>query len=152
MEAVRREGARRWFGTIASAPAGFLAKSAHRLATGRRAVIEVPIAAMEDASTRAAFLHRFRRLAEDLQVAGVLLRIDGPPGGWAPTQDLRQAILGLRRARKRVHAALSSPGNAAMAIASACDRVFLAPLDEVGLVGIGAELTFFGGALELIFL
>ncbi len=142
------DSAGRWLGSVAAVPAGFFAKQVHRLATGHRAVVEVRVAPLDDASSRSAFLHRFRRIAVDDDISGVLLRIDGPPGGWAATFDLRAAIEALKASGKRVHAHLTHPGNAAIALASACDRVFVAPLEELGLVGIGTELTFFGSALE----
>ncbi len=47
-----------------------------------------------------------------------------------------------------MYAWVESPGNAAMWLASACDRVFLLRTGEVALVGLGAELTFLGGVLD----
>jgi protease-4 len=80
-------------------------------------------------------------------VVAVLLRLRDAPGGWAACQDLRAAIAALRAAQKPVYAWLESPGNAVTWLASACDQVLMVPCGEVGLVGVGVELTFFGAAL-----
>ena len=57
-------------------------------------------------------------------------------------------IAQLRAADKATYAWIETPGNAAMWIAVACQRVFAVPTGELNLVGVGVEMTFFGQALE----
>lgn len=134
-------------GTIASIPAGAAVRAVQG-AIGGAVVLLADIRRGDDARDRAAFLHRLRRAAADPDVKGVLLTLEGPPGGWASCSDLRRVIADLRAAGKPVYAALEQPGNAAMWIASACDRVFIVPTGEVLLIGIGTELQFFGDLLD----
>lgn len=132
---------------LASAPVGFLAGRVQRIACGPQAVLDLEIKAVEDSLQRSMLFHRLRRAAADPNVAAVLLRIREAPGSWAACSDLRDAIAALRAAGRSVYAWSESPGNRELWIASACDRVFVPPVTDVGFVGLGVELTFFGTAL-----
>lgn len=133
---------------VFSLPVGVLVSVVHRLAVGKQAVVEVRINQISDVLERQAVIHRVRRMAGDERVQAVLLRIEAPPGGYAACSDLREAVSIIRKAGKPVYAYLEAPGNTAIWIASACTQVFLVPSGEVGLVGLGTELTFFGAGLE----
>lgn len=128
-------------------PPRVLLRAAHRTFTGREAVLDVPIESIPDLLHRDRFLRRLRGAARDPRVSAVVLRLRAPPAGWAASQDLVAAIAELRSSGRKVYAWLEAPGNAVMALAAACDRVFVVPTGEVGLVGVGVELTFFGAAL-----
>ncbi len=141
-------GVRQFLGSVAALPFGLAGSAAQRLINGPCAVVEVTVRRIEDVHERNAFLHRLRRLAHDPTVAAVLLRLQEAPGGWAASQDLRGAIATLRASGRPVYGWLESAGNALMWIGAATDRLFLAPTGEVGLVGVGVELTFYGSALE----
>jgi protease-4 len=138
----------RLLAAVASIPGGAVARGVRRWGTGSAPVIDIEVKRLEDGLERAALLELLGRIALAPHVVGVLLRVSAPPGGWAACQDLREAIEALRDAGKCVYAWLESPGNAAMWLAAGCDRVFLLRTGEVGLLGVGAELTFFGAALE----
>jgi len=112
------------------------------------AVVEVDVVSIPGLRDRHRWLHRLRRLGTDPMVVGVLLKVHEGPAGWAALQDLVEAIASLRQAGKTVYAYSEVPGNAAVAVASAADRSFLVPSGDVGLVGVGVELTFFGALLE----
>jgi len=119
----------------------------HERIDGPRVVLDLEVERWEDLQQRQATLIRLRSAAASTVVGGVLLRFRDAPGGWAFCQDMRAALMTCRRAGKTVAAAVESPGNAQMWLASACDHVFLVPMGEVGLVGLGVEMTFFGEAL-----
>ncbi|HHO52647.1 MAG TPA: hypothetical protein ENK18_17695 [Deltaproteobacteria bacterium] len=133
---------------VAAVPAGGLASLIHRLATGPEAILEIDVGLIADLRGRQQWIHQIRRAAADPLVAAVLFRFHAPIGGWAACQDLREAILALRRAGRPVYAVLEAPGNALTWLASAADRVFMIPTGELGLVGVGIEMTFFGEALS----
>jgi protease-4 len=132
---------------VAAVPFTSLLRLSHRLLTGREAVIDVVVDRRADLADRTAALHRLRRAGRDACVGAVILRLRNAPAGWAACQDLRHAIAEIRATGRPVYAWLESPGNAVTWLASACDRVFLVPTGEVGLVGVGVEMTFFGAAL-----
>ncbi len=132
----------------AALPFYWMGGAFHGWLTGPQGVVDMTIGRGEDLLARQRVLHRIRRMGTDPNVAAILLRIEAPPGGYAACQDLRGAIACVRRTGTAVYAWLDAPGNATMWIAAACDRVFVVPTTEVGLVGVGAELTFFGAALN----
>ena len=134
--------------SLAAFPLAVVGRLAHRLATGTSAVLDVVVEPIADLRDRQVWLHALRRAATDPLVTGVVLRLEGPPGGWASCSDLRNTIIEVRKAGTPVYAMLDAPGNAVVWLASACDRVFMVPTGEVGLVGVGVELTFFGDALQ----
>ncbi|MBX2798587.1 MAG: S49 family peptidase [Myxococcales bacterium] len=115
---------------------------------GSHAVVEVDVSPIADLGDRQQWLHRLKRLADDPLVTAVVLHLQGPLGGWAALQDLRQVVQEIRAADTPVYAVLQTPGNALTWLASACDHVIMVPTGEVGLVGVGVELTFFGEALR----
>lgn len=138
----------RWFWLLAAVPAQGVLGLVERMLVGRRAVLDLTLDGSEDLVTRWFVLRLLRSVADDPKVEAVLLRIHGAPEGWAAAEDLRRTLLVLRKSGTPVYAWVESPGNAETWLASACERTFLAPMGEVGLVGVGAEMTFFGEALE----
>jgi protease-4 len=89
-----------------------------------------------------------RALARDERVRGVLLEIDAVHAGWARLESLRRQIARWRAAGKRVVAHLSSPGNAELFVAMACDEVLCDESGPVGLTGLATESGFYGEALR----
>ena len=142
MKQILRMGA-----AVASIPAGMALGAVHRVLTGR-AVVTLDVKRVSEALDRAALADRVRGLAADPHVVAVVLRLEGPPGGWASCQDLLSALGEVRQAGKPVYALIESAGNAVLWLASAANRVFCVPTGELALVGVGVELTFFGAALE----
>lgn len=132
----------------AAVPVASLLRIGHRMMTGRDAVLDVVIDRFVDLHHRDLVLRRLRRVTADVRIGAVLLRLRNAPGGWAASQDLREVIAEIRTSGRPVYAWLETPGNAVTWIASACDRVFLVPTGEMGLVGVGMELTFFGSLLS----
>ena len=74
---------------------------------------------------------RIRKVAEDDEVAGLVLEIDGPTIGWAKLNELVTAIAAVREAGKPVYAHADSFDTKGYLLAAACDKAFL---PEPGLV------------------
>ncbi|MFT4626851.1 MAG: protease-4 [Myxococcota bacterium] len=138
----------RVLGSVVGLPLGAIGHAIHGWLTGARAVVIVDVEPIGTLLGRVRWLERVRRLGADPHVEGVVFRIQGSPGNWAAGHDLRQAIAAVRAANTRAYAFVEAPGNAALWLASACERVFVPPTSEVGLVGLGVEVTFFGALLE----
>ncbi|MEZ4237510.1 MAG: signal peptide peptidase SppA [Myxococcota bacterium] len=89
-----------------------------------------------------------RHAAEDDRIDGMLLVLDGPQMGWAGVQELRTAIGVLRAADKPCAVYAESYSTGTYYLASACDRIVMAPTG-IGLVtGLSASTTFYAGAME----
>ncbi|HEY3355821.1 MAG TPA: S49 family peptidase [Polyangia bacterium] len=89
-----------------------------------------------------------RALARDRGVHGVLLEIDAIHAGWARLASLRNQIAAWRALGKRVVAHLSSPGNAELFVAMACDEILCDESGPISLTGLATESGFYGEALR----
>lgn len=135
--------------SVLAAPLRVVGTTLHGRITGEQAVLELSVGGRPPSLIgRQRFLSRLRRAGEDERVAAVLLRLEGGLGGWAGTFDLRDVLRELSASGTRVYGLLESASNASLLLASACDRVFLVPSGEIAAVGVGGELTFFGGLLD----
>jgi protease-4 len=121
---------------------------------GRRGVVEVELTndgpRGRTLEAHIAQLVALRRVAETPDVRAVLVRIRSPRLGWAMAQELQQELAGIRSAGKLLTVYMEVAGNLEMYLAAPADRIWMAPASELALVGVGARLTFFGGAFERV--
>lgn len=96
-------------------------------------------------------LRRMKSAASDPQVRGVLLEVENAPFSLAQVEEIRGILREARANGKPVVAYINGEAsNAAYLLAAACDRVYLHPAGQLDLVGLGAEMQFYRGALELV--
>lgn len=96
-------------------------------------------------------LRRIRTASTDPQVRGILLRVGETGFSFAQIEEIRGLLQVARTNRKPVVAYLEGEAsNGAYLLASAADHVYLHPAGELDLVGVGAELQFYKGALDLV--
>ncbi len=93
-------------------------------------------------------LATLRTAREDSALGLVLLDVHGLRAGWSRIQSVRRALLDLRAAGKRVWAYLADAGMHEYYLASAADRVVLAPAATFDATGIASEVVFLKGALD----
>ncbi|MCB9539871.1 MAG: signal peptide peptidase SppA [Myxococcales bacterium] len=94
-------------------------------------------------------LARLERARDDDRVQTIYVRIGALRGGWATHFGLREAIrLAAERPNCRVVAFVAQPDLRSLWLASAADEVWLPPDVPVTSQGFGAEVTFFGEALD----
>ncbi len=85
----------------------------------------------------------------DPTLKGLILKIDGLPGaGLGKAEELRQTVLALRAAGKKVVAVLLSADDAAYMVASAADQIYSVAEANLFINGFAANATFFGGTME----
>ncbi|MCP4804855.1 MAG: signal peptide peptidase SppA [Proteobacteria bacterium] len=135
---------------VVTRPLGFLGGQILAAAAGARlgpaGVLEVRLD--QPVKHPLLLLHHLEDAVEHENVRAVLLHVTGMTWGWATLQEWRA---GLERIRSRgclvvVYAA--SATNSDMYLASAADRMVVAPMGEVALMGVGGRLRFIGPALE----
>jgi protease-4 len=95
-------------------------------------------------------LHAARR---DPDIRGLAVYIQDADFGLAKAQELRRQMLGLRRAGKFVECFLETAGEGSNGtleyyLASACERIHLAPAGDLNLLGLYAENRFLRGTFD----
>ena len=89
-------------------------------------------------------------LAADPTLEGVMVALGPLGGGWAKAETLRGLLHRLVEKGKRVVVHLSSPGLHEYYVATAAHTIVVDESGPLGLLGLAAEVTFFGGALPKI--
>ncbi|SEK56206.1 signal peptide peptidase A. Serine peptidase. MEROPS family S49 [Stigmatella aurantiaca] len=95
-------------------------------------------------------LMRFLELAtRDERLRGVVLKMEGLGGlGWGRAEELRQAVLRLRAAGKKVLALALSCDDQGYFVASAADQIYALPASSFLINGLSASVTSVGGTME----
>jgi protease-4 len=88
------------------------------------------------------------RAAEDKRIKALVLAPQGYGAGWAKLQEVRDGILEFRKTGKPVVAWLRTPRAREYYLATAADRICLAPEDWLDVKGVRAELTFVRKTLD----
>ena len=86
--------------------------------------------------------------AGDDNIKGIYLKVNGNPGGFASTEELRNALLRFRKSGKFVYAYGEVMGQGAYYLASAADKVYLNPKGGLDFTGFSTQIPFLKGTLE----
>ncbi|MBW1877609.1 MAG: signal peptide peptidase SppA [Deltaproteobacteria bacterium] len=91
-----------------------------------------------------------RKAADDERIDGVYLRLDNPEAGIATYQEIRAALGHLRQAGKPcvVYSELYTTGS--YYLASACDKVVIAPSGLSLVSGLSISITYYAETFEKI--
>jgi len=91
-----------------------------------------------------------RKAATDERIEGVYLRFETPSLGWALAREIRLALLELRQADKPCIAYGEMYQMRDYYLASACDRVVIAPSGIPLVTGQALSVTYYRDALEYL--
>ena len=89
-----------------------------------------------------------RRATGDTRVKALILEPRGLDAGWAKLEELRSEILAFKASGKPVYAFLRNAGTREYYLATAADKIYMAPEDELDVKGLRAELLFLKGTLD----
>ncbi len=89
-----------------------------------------------------------RRAASDTKVKALVLEPRGLDAGWAKLEELRAEIIAFKQSGKPVYAYLRNATMREYYLATAADKIYMAPEDELDVKGLRAELTFYKGTLD----
>jgi protease-4 len=89
-----------------------------------------------------------RRAAGDTRVKALVLEPRGLDAGWAKLEELRSEILEFKKSGKPVYAYLRNAGTPEYYLATAADKIYMAPEDELDVKGLRAELLYLKGTLD----
>jgi protease-4 len=90
------------------------------------------------------------RAAGDTRVKALVLEPRGLDAGWAKLEELRAEILSFKQSGKPVYAYLRNATMREYYLATAADKIYMAPEDELDVKGLRAELMYFKGTLDKV--
>ncbi|MEK6711284.1 MAG: signal peptide peptidase SppA [Nitrospinota bacterium] len=91
------------------------------------------------------------RLQRTPEVKSVLLRIESPGGGVSPTQEIYEALLGLRRSGRKVVASMGGvAASGGYYLAAAADKIYANPGTITGSIGVVMALPNLEKALGTV--
>jgi len=91
---------------------------------------------------------QFKKAKVDDRIKVIILDIKMSGAGWGKSEEIRDAIADFRSSGKPVYAYLEYGMNKEYYIASACDKIYLAPPGELFINGLAADVMFFRGSLD----
>lgn len=95
----------------------------------------------------------FRAAVRDAGIKGLAVYVQDADFGLAKAQELRRQMTALRRAGKWVECYLETAGEGSNGtleyyLATACERIHLAPAGDLNLLGLNAETRFLRGTFD----
>jgi protease-4 len=91
---------------------------------------------------------QFKKAKVDKRIKVIIVDIKMSGAGWGKSEEIRDAIADFRSSGKPVYAYLEYGMNKEYYIASACDKIYLAPPGELFINGLAADVMFFRGSLD----
>ena len=95
-----------------------------------------------------SLMTQFRKAKADKRITAILLDVDASDIGWAKAEEIRGAIEDFRASGKPVYAYMEMGMNKDYYVATACNRIFVAPPGELFITGLAADVMFFRGTLD----
>ena len=91
---------------------------------------------------------QFKKAKVDDRIKVIILEVDMAGAGWGKSEEIRDAIADFRSSGKPVYAYMEYATDKEYYIASACDKIYLAPPGELFINGLAADVLFFRGSLD----
>ena len=110
--------------------------------------IPIPFFEQQQALTVAETWNLLQRAATDKRIKALVLEPRGLSVGWAKLEELRGDLVAFKKSGKPIYAYLRSAGTREYYLATAADRIFISPEDELDVKGMRAELMFVKGTLD----
>jgi protease-4 len=93
-------------------------------------------------------LTQIKKAKVDKRIGAIILEIHPSSAGWAKADEIREAIADYRTSGKPIYAYMEYGLNKEYYIATACDRIYMAPPGDLFINGLAAEVMFFRGSLD----
>ncbi|MET6998122.1 signal peptide peptidase SppA [Chitinophaga defluvii] len=89
-----------------------------------------------------------RYAATDDNIKGIYLKTSGNPNGYATNEEIRNALIAFRKAKKFIYAYGEGMSQSGYYMASVADKIYLNPKGGVDFGGFAVQLMFLKGTLE----
>ncbi|HEY2746424.1 MAG TPA: signal peptide peptidase SppA [Polyangia bacterium] len=116
---------------------------------GPRHLVRFDLAGLDERKL-ARLVSWMRRAEKQREVLGVVFVLGDLDGSWATAEELRAAMLRLRKAKKHVYVYSAETNTRGYYVASAAERIFQDPAGGIRLVGLSSTTMFFRGLGDLL--
>jgi protease IV len=89
-----------------------------------------------------------RHAAADSRIKAVVFEPQGASVGWAKMQEIRADLEQFRKSGKPLIAYMRAANMRDYYMASACSKIYMSPVDELDVKGIGLELMYYKNTLD----
>ncbi len=89
-----------------------------------------------------------RRAATDARIKGLYVEISGGVGGWAATEEMRDALVAFKDSGKPCYAWSEGYDNKGYYLATGCGQVYLAPAGMMVVNGFSVTTEYYLGTFE----
>jgi protease IV len=96
----------------------------------------------------ASLLLQLRKAKADKRVGAVLLDIGFLQTGWAKADEIRAAVADFRASGKPIYSYMEIGSDKEYYVATAAERVYMAPISDLFINGLAAEAMFFRGSFD----
>jgi protease IV len=93
-------------------------------------------------------LLQFKKAKVDDRIKVIILDVKMSGAGWGKSEEIRDAIADFRSSGKPVYAYMEYAMDKEYYLATACDKIYLAPPGELFINGLAADVLFFRGSLD----
>ena len=114
-------------------------------------VPEDPVASRflgRDEGSLVRLLSEIKKAKADKRIGAILLEIDMTMIGWGKADEIRDQLADFRTSGKPVYAYMEYGTNKEYYLATACDRIYVAPIGDLFIVGLAADVMSLGGSLD----
>src|SRR5215813_6786015 len=91
---------------------------------------------------------QIKKAKVEKRITAVLLDVQMSGAGWAKAEEIRDAVADFRTSGKPVYAYMEYGLNKDYYIATAADKIYVAPPGELFITGLAADVMFFRGSLD----
>jgi protease-4 len=93
-------------------------------------------------------LSNIKKAKADKRIGAILLEIDMTMIGWGKADEIRDTLADFRSTGKPVYAYMEYGTNKEYYLATAADRIYVAPIGDLFIVGLAADVMSLGGSLD----
>jgi protease-4 len=112
--------------------------------------LPLPFLEQQQPLTMVEIWQLLRRASTDSRIKAVILEPRGLGVGWAKLQELHDDIAAFRKSGKPVYAYLRGASAREYYVATAADRIYMSPEDELDVKGLRVELMFVKNTLDKV--
>src|SRR5215217_2836567 len=93
-------------------------------------------------------LLQLRKAKADKRVGAVLLDVHMLGGGWAKSDEIRDAVADFRKSGKPIYAYMEFGSDKEYYVATAAERIYVPPIGDLFINGLAAESMHFKGSFD----